>query len=91
MHKIENLDRDDFGGDVMLSNDAAARLIGIGGRTLRRMRAKGAGPSYRMIGNHVIYPHSAVLVFIATSTVDVRPTGSLSRTLRNGGHNGIKA
>jgi Helix-turn-helix domain len=78
MHIIENLDRNDFEGDVILSNDQAARLIGIGSRTLHRMRAVGAGPSYRKVAGHVLYPLADVQAYIKAATVPAKGFGSRS-------------
>jgi predicted DNA-binding transcriptional regulator AlpA len=68
MHKIENINRDNFVSDELLSLDMAAALIGVTGRTLYRMRLAGIGPSFRKIGNAVIYPRKDVLAFIAANT-----------------------
>jgi predicted DNA-binding transcriptional regulator AlpA len=69
MHQIENIQRDNFAGDVMLSHDKAAALIGISRRTLFRHRLAGGGPVYRRIGKHILYPQSAVAAYIAANTV----------------------
>jgi Helix-turn-helix domain len=80
MHQVHNLNRDGFTGDVMLSHDATAALMGVHYRTLYRMRRVGMGPVFKRDGRHILYSRAAVLAYIASCTVTVSSRGGASHT-----------
>jgi predicted DNA-binding transcriptional regulator AlpA len=69
MMTLENIDRDGFASETLISDAGVASLLGISVRTLARMKASGRGPAHRKIGKRVWYPKADVVSYIAACTV----------------------
>jgi predicted DNA-binding transcriptional regulator AlpA len=76
MHVIENIDRNNFVGEPLLSHDAAAKALGVSRATLYRMRQAGIGPRHRKVSRYVTYPQSAIVEYLAAVTTPANYRGA---------------